>query len=100
VLCFSPLVDGIRNLVRAHAMHEMSIKQVDVRKLARAYVALALAQDEAKRYVSKHSMQLDLLPLVTSLDITARLLEEVLEEALPEKAPPCSPAITTSNMLM
>jgi hypothetical protein len=81
-------------------MHEMSIEQVDVRKLARAYVALALAQDEAKRYVSKHSMQVDLLPLVTSLDITATLLEEVLQKALPEKDPSCSPAITTSNMLM
>jgi hypothetical protein len=45
-------------------------------------------------------MQLDLLPLVTSLDITATLLEEVLQKALPEKDPPCSPAITTSNMLM
>jgi hypothetical protein len=81
-------------------MHEMSTEQVDVRKLARAYVALALAQDEAKRYVSKHSMQVALLPLVTSLDITAKLLEEVLEKALPEKDSPRSPAITTSNMLM
>ena len=81
-------------------MHELSVEKVDVRKLARAYVALALAQDEAKRYVSKHSMQLALLPLVTSLDITATLLEEVLQNALPEKDPPCLQAITSSNMVI
>jgi len=81
-------------------MHELSQEKVDVRKLARAYVALALAQDEAKRYVSKHSVQSDMFPLVTCLDITAALLEEVLENAMPEKDPPCAEAITTANMLM
>jgi hypothetical protein len=81
-------------------MDELSPEKVDVRKLARAYVALALAQDEAKRYVSKHSMQVALLPLVTSLDITAELLEEVLQTALPEKDPTCSEVITSADMLM
>jgi hypothetical protein len=81
-------------------MSELSTEKVDVHKLARAYIALALAQDEAKRYVWKHSLQASLLPLLTSLDITAELLEEVLQKALPEKDPPPSPSITFSNMLM
>ena len=81
-------------------MHELSAEKVDVRKLARAYVALALAQDEAKRYVSKHSVQSALFPLVTCLDITAALLEEVLQNAMPEKDPTCSQAMISSNLLM
>jgi len=81
-------------------MYELSPENDDVRKLARAYVALALAQDEAKRYVSKHSVQSALFPLITSLDITAALLEEVLQNAMPEKDPPCSEAITNASMLM
>jgi hypothetical protein len=81
-------------------MYELSVEKVDIRKLARAYVALALAQDEAKRYVSRYSMQVPLLPLVTSLDITAALLEEVLQHAMPEKDPTCSEVMISSNMLM
>ncbi len=81
-------------------MSELSSEKVDVRKLARAYVALALAQDEAKRYVCKYPLQASLLPLLTSLDITAELLEEVLQNAMPEKDPPQSPSLTCSNMLM
>jgi hypothetical protein len=77
----------------------MFIENVDVRKLARAYVALALAQDEAKRYVTKHSTHAALLPLLTSLDITAELLEEILQTALPEKDLPPS-EIACSNLVM
>jgi len=81
-------------------MTELSLEKVYARKLARAYVALALAQDEAKRYVCKYPLQASLLPLLTSLDITAELLEEVLQNAMPEKDPPQSPSLTCSNMLM
>ena len=81
-------------------MQELSFEKVDVLKLARAYVALALAQDEAKRYVSKHSTQSALLPLVTCLDVTAALMEEVLRNALPENDPPASEAITDAHMVM
>ncbi len=81
-------------------MPKKSVEKVDIRKLSRAYVALALAQDEAKRYVWKHSAQAGFLPLLTSLDITAALLEEVLQNAVPEKDPQPSPSITCSNMLM
>ena len=66
-------------------MPEISIDKVDTRKLARAYIALALAQDEAKRYAWKQSAQPGLLSVLNSLDITAELLEGVLQNALPEK---------------
>ena len=81
-------------------MPEIFVENVDVRKLARAYVALALAQDEAKRYVMTHSSQAALLPLLTSLDITAELLEEILQKALPEQDPSPFQAIACSNLVM
>ncbi len=81
-------------------MHELSFEKVDVLKLARAYVALALAQDEAKRYGSQHSVQTALLPLVSCLEVTATLLEEVLHTALPEVDPADPEAITSANMVM
>lgn len=55
---------------------------MDSRRLARAYVALAFAQDVAKGYVSEHTT---LHPLVTALDMSAKLLEEILEDVLPEE---------------
>jgi hypothetical protein len=81
-------------------MPETSIEKIDTRKLARAYIALALAQDEAKRYGWSHSAQPGLLSVLNSLDVTAELLEEVLQNVLPEQAPPPSQSITCSNMLM
>jgi hypothetical protein len=55
---------------------------IDSRRLARAYVALAFAQDVAKGYVSEHAT---LHPLITALDMSAKLLEEILEDVLPEE---------------
>ena len=66
-------------------MPEISIDKVDTRKLARVYIALALAQDEAKRYAWKQLPQPGLLSVLNSLDITAGLLAEALQSALPEK---------------
>lgn len=97
---FWPSIKSIRKLIKVDVMPELFADKVDVRKLAHAYVALALAQDEAKRYVRKHSAQAALLPLLNSLEVTAELLEEVLQNALPEKDPPPAPSITCSNMLM
>ena len=54
---------------------------VDSRRLARAYIALAFAQDVAKGYASDNNT---LHPLVTALDMSAKLLEEILEDVLPE----------------
>lgn len=54
---------------------------IDSRRLARAYVALAFAQDVAKGYVNEDAT---LHPLLTALDMSAKLLEEILEDVLPE----------------
>lgn len=60
---------------------------IDSRRLARAYVALAFAQDVAKGYVNERAEQATLHPLLTALDMSAKLLEEILEDVLPENAP-------------
>ena len=54
---------------------------IDSRRLARAYIALAFAQDVAKGYVNANS---SMHPLLTALDMSAKLLEEILEDVLPE----------------
>jgi len=55
---------------------------IDSRRLTRAYVALAFAQDVAKGYVNEHE---SLHPILTALDMSAKLLEEILEDVLPEE---------------
>ena len=55
---------------------------IDSRRLARAYVALAFAQDVAKGYVNEHA---SLHPVLSALDMSAKLLEEILEDVLPEE---------------
>ena len=55
---------------------------IDSKRLARAYVALAFAQDVAKGYVSEHT---SLHPVLTALDMSAKLIEEILEDVLPEE---------------
>jgi hypothetical protein len=54
---------------------------IESRRLARAYVALAFAQNVAKGYVDEHAT---LHPLLTALDMSAKLIEEILEDVLPE----------------
>ncbi len=58
---------------------------VDSRRLARAYIALAFAQDVAKGYVSDRREEATLHPLLTALDMSAKLLEEILQDVLPEE---------------
>ena len=58
---------------------------IDSRRLARAYIALAFAQDVAKGYVNERSDGATLHPLLTALDMSAKLLEEILEDVLPEE---------------
>ena len=55
---------------------------IDSRRLARAYVALAFAQDVAKGYVKEHASA---HPILSALDMSAKLLEEILEDVLPEE---------------
>ena len=69
-------------------------------KLARAYIALALAQDVAKCYVSEEPADTALRPLLTILNVTAELLEEILQDALPEESAVCSLPTSCSEMLM
>ena len=57
----------------------------DTKRLARAYVALAFAQDVAKGYVKQRREEAMLHPLLTALDMSAKLLEEILEDVLPEE---------------
>lgn len=57
---------------------------IDSRRLARAYIALAFAQDVAKGYVKEHREEAMLHPLLTALEMSAKLLEELLEDVLPE----------------
>jgi hypothetical protein len=63
-------------------MHLPYWTNIDSRRLARAYVALAFAQDVAKGYVNEHA---SLHPVLTALDMSAKLLEEILEDVLPEE---------------
>jgi len=54
---------------------------LDSRRLARAYIALAYAQDVAKGYVQENASA---HPILSALDMSAKLLEEILEDVLPE----------------
>ena len=58
---------------------------IDSRRLARAYIALAFAQDVAKGYIKQQREEATLHPLLTALDMSAKLLEEILEDVLPEE---------------
>jgi purine nucleoside phosphorylase len=55
---------------------------IDSRRLARAYVALAFAQDVAKGYVKEHASA---QPILSALEMSAKLIEEILEDVLPEE---------------
>jgi hypothetical protein len=67
---------------------------IDSRRLAKAYIALAFAQDVAKGYVKQRSEEATLHPLLTALDMSAKLLEEILEDVLPEELEVTEPQIT------
>ena len=62
-------------------MNKTGWGKIDSRRIARAYVALAFAQDVAKGYVKEHG---SLHPLLSALDMSAKLMEEILEDVLPE----------------
>ena len=64
---------------------------LDNRRLARAYVALAFAQDVAKGYVKENAAA---HPILSALEMSAKLLEEILEDVLPETAEEIHPQIT------
>ncbi|HKG78169.1 MAG TPA: hypothetical protein VKA78_02090 [Pyrinomonadaceae bacterium] len=55
---------------------------IDNRRLARAYIALAFAQDVAKGYVKEHASA---HPIISALEMSAKLIEEILQDVLPEE---------------
>jgi len=69
---------------------------IDNRRLARAYIALAFAQDVAKGYVKEHASA---HPIISALEISAKLIEEILEDVLPEEHSTATEA-TSSELLM
>ena len=64
---------------------------IDSRRLARAYVALAFAQDVAKGYVKENASA---HPILSALELSAKLLEELLEDVLPDGEEMSEPQIT------
>jgi len=72
-------------------MSTLFLGNIDSRRLARAYVALAFAQDVAKGYVGENA---PLHPLLTALAMSAKLMEEILEDVLPEEEDKADPQIT------
>jgi hypothetical protein len=70
---------------------------IDSRRLARAYVALAFAQDVAKGYVSENASA---HPILSALDMSAKLLEEILEDVLPEENDPSALEVRPLELVM
>ena len=75
------------------------LPEIDNRKLARAYVALAYARDVASSYIAQPA-HAQLHPLLTVLDMTNGLLEEVLEHSMPQDLPAEMESETCSDLLM
>ena len=61
-------------------MSTLFLGNIDSRRLARAYVALAFAQDVARGYVKENTSA---HPILSALDMSAKLIEEILEDVLP-----------------
>ena len=74
--------------------------EIDNRKLARAYVALTYARDVASSYMAQTSAHARLHPLLTMLDMTNGLLEEVLEHSMPYNPPASSESDACSELVM
>lgn len=75
-------------------MSELFLEKTYGRKLVHAYIALTWAQKVAKRYEAEQSGDVALHPLVTILDSTAKLLEEILQDASPSEGPSEGPSET------
>lgn len=81
-------------------MSDFFLNKLDAHKLAHAYVALTLARDVANQCVNQQSNHQDLRALITTLGVTAELLEELMTIALPEHVPARSTSILCSESLM
>ena len=74
--------------------------EIDNRKLARAYVALAYARNVASSYIAQTPAHASLHPLLTMLDMTNGLLEEVLEHSMPYDPPATAESEACSDLVM
>jgi hypothetical protein len=74
--------------------------EVDNKKLARAYVALAYARDVASTYIAETPAHAQLHPLLTVLDMTNGLLEELLEHSMPQDLPAISESEECLDLVM
>jgi hypothetical protein len=74
--------------------------EINNRKLARAYVALAYARDVASSYITETPAHAQLHPLLTVLDMTNALLEELLEHSMPHDLGAESESQTCSDLVM
>lgn len=69
-------------------------------QLTRVYVALAMAQDATKRWVDEKPEYEPLKGLVTTLDVTKKLLEEVMVKAMPKPVSITSPELGPPELIM
>jgi len=76
------------------------LTEIDNKKLARAYVALAYARNVASSYIAQTPSHASLHPLLTMLDMTNGLLEEVLEHSMPDDPPGTSENDDCSDLVM
>ena len=75
----------------SETMSTLFFGNIDSRRLARAYVALAFAQEAARGYVKDNASA---HPILSALDMSAKLMEEILEDVLPEESEENHPQIT------
>ena len=81
-------------------MNEPFLKNSYNEKLTRVYVALAMAQDATKRWVDEKPEYEPLKGLVTTLDVTTKLLEEILQQAMPADHTASTVEASCSELIM
>ena len=85
---------------RLPQVNELSIERIDGLRLAHAYVALALARNVAQQYVAEQPPNEGLRSLLTTLDVTADLLEELMKRLFQNELPPPSSPVLSSSIIM
>jgi hypothetical protein len=80
-------------------MNEFDLEKPLGRKLAHAYVAVAMSRNVANHILSEQPAHAGLTPLLNLLDVTARMMEDILESA-PEYYAPISLEASHSEMIM
>jgi hypothetical protein len=81
-------------------MSELFLEDDYSEQLTRVYVALAMAQDATKRWVDEKPEYEPLKGLVTTLDVTKMLLEEILQKSMPKPLSITSRELGTPELIM